>query len=272
MRRTNYALAGTKDAAYFEAPESITSRSAFPRLTWVDMALIALFMVGMYTNFTVQVSAKVPFPSVPAGVAGLILLWRRRDQITPAASPASSAFWRSTWSPFSARRIRFLPRRTNGLIQLTYSLIIGYALFLTVTQASRRQIAGLFLSFSLVILAGCLLEVYAGLRPVSDAVRNVLYSKGVYENDLRDTVLQSHPAEVLRLRTLQRDLLLHAVHLPVDGGEPLALEARGLCRPVRARPVRHAGANAAADAAAGASLHAVPCQPQGRAGWMSAVC
>jgi hypothetical protein len=55
-----------------------------------------------------------------------------------------------------------------------------------VTQASRRQIASLFLTFSLVILVGCLLENYAGLRPVSDAVRNVLYSKGIYENDLRD--------------------------------------------------------------------------------------
>jgi hypothetical protein len=44
----------------------------------------------------------------------------------------------------------------------------------------------LFLSISLVILIGCLLEGHAGFRPVSDAVRKVLYSKGIYENDLRD--------------------------------------------------------------------------------------
>jgi hypothetical protein len=87
-----------------------------------------------------------------------------------------------------ATNIEFLPRRTNGLIQLAYSITIGYALFLTVTQATRQQIARLFLGFSLVILIGCLLEAYAGLRPVSDAVRNVLYSKGVYENDLRDVL------------------------------------------------------------------------------------
>ena len=85
-----------------------------------------------------------------------------------------------------APNINWLSRRTNGLIQLTYSLIIGYALFLTVSHASRRQIAGLFLGFALIILMGCLLESHAGFRPVSDAVRNVLYSKGVYENDLRD--------------------------------------------------------------------------------------
>ena len=49
-----------------------------------DMALICLFMVGLYTGFTIQLSDKVPFPSVFAGVASMILLWRRRNQITTA--------------------------------------------------------------------------------------------------------------------------------------------------------------------------------------------
>jgi hypothetical protein len=87
-----------------------------------------------------------------------------------------------------ATNIAFLPRRTNGLIQLSYSIIIGYALFLTVIRASRQQIAKLFLGFAIVILVGCLLEDYGGLRPISDAVRNVIYSQGVYENDLRDVL------------------------------------------------------------------------------------
>src|SRR5262249_33936829 len=92
-------------------------------------------------------------------------------------------------SMVSATDISYLSRRTNGLIQLTYSLTIGYALFLTVTQATRNQIATLFLAFALVIAIGCLLETYGGLRPISDAVRKVIYSRGVYENDLRDLIL-----------------------------------------------------------------------------------
>src|SRR5258708_20876850 len=96
---TNYGLARTRDEAYFEAPESIPSRSAFPRLTWVDMALVALFMVGIYTNFTVQVSAKVPFPSAPAGGPGLIFLWRPRHPITPP--PLASPLLRLSLSPSS---------------------------------------------------------------------------------------------------------------------------------------------------------------------------
>jgi hypothetical protein len=156
------------------------------------MALIGIFLVGIYTNYTIMVTQKVPFPSLPSGIAGLILLWRRRDLITSRALAGFvGVVLLYLVSIFFATDIAYLQRRTNGLIQLTYSLTIGYALFLTVTQADRRQIATLFLAFSLVILVGCLLEAYAGLRPISDAVRNVLYAKGVYENDLRDVIFYS---------------------------------------------------------------------------------
>ena len=151
------------------------------------MVLIFIFMVGLYTNYTIMVTQKVPFPSAPSGVAGLILLWRRRDDITPRALVGFCAIVALFLvSMLLAPNINFLQRRTNGLIQLTYSLVIGYALFLTVTQANRHQIARLFLGFALVILIGCLLETYGGFRPISDAARKVIYSKGVYENDLRD--------------------------------------------------------------------------------------
>ena len=159
------------------------------RLSWVDMALISIFMIGLYTNYTIMLSQKVPFPSVPSGIAGLILLWRRRDLLTNRAFALFvGVLLLYLVSIFCAPNFAFLQRRTNGLIQLTYSITVGYALFLTVRHAGRREIANLFLAFALVILVGCLLETYGGLRPVSDAVRNVLYRKGVYENDLRDVL------------------------------------------------------------------------------------
>ena len=143
------------------------------RVTWVDLVLIFIFMAGLYTNYTIMLSQKLPFPSAPAGVAGLILLWRRRDDITPRALVGFFAILALFLvSILLAPNINWLARRTNGLIQLTYSLVIGYALFLTVKRAERRQIARLFLAFALLILVGCLLETYGGLRPISDAVRN----------------------------------------------------------------------------------------------------
>jgi len=157
------------------------------RLSGLDMALVCLFVIGLYTNYTIPISAKIPFPSAPAGVAGLLLLWRRRHDITTRSFTCFMAvIFLYVASILCATNIEFLSRRFNGLIQLTYSLTIGYGLFLTVVRANRRQAATLFLAVSLVILIGCLLETYGGLRPISDAARNVLYQRGVYENDLRD--------------------------------------------------------------------------------------
>jgi hypothetical protein len=160
---------------------------AIDQIDGFDIALLCLFLVGLYTNYTIMISPKLPFPSAPAGIAGLLLLWRRRNRITSRALCCFlSVLVLYLVSILCASNLAFLPRRTNGLIQLVYSLTIGYALFLTVTQASRHQIARLFFVFSVVILVGCLLETHMGLRPLSDAVRSVLYSRGYYENDLRD--------------------------------------------------------------------------------------
>jgi hypothetical protein len=169
---------------------SVPSSQVHAGLDWLDVLLVCVFLVGLYTNYTIQISAKVPFPSAPAGVAGLLLLWRRRQQITVAGfAGLIGVLFLYVVSVLCATDLGFLPRRTNGLIQLTYSITIGYALYLTIIQGDRRQVAALFLAFSLVIVIGCLLETYGGLRPLSDAVRKLIYnSKGVYENDLRDII------------------------------------------------------------------------------------
>src|SRR5262245_40562496 len=143
-----------------------TSAPADAGVGWFDLLLICIFLVGLYTNYTIMLSDKVPVPSVPAGAAGLILLWRRRNDITSRALVGFCAIITLyLLSVLSAPGISWLPRRTNGLIQLTYSFTAGYGLFLTVRRADRRQIAALFLAFALVIVVGCLLETYGGLRP-----------------------------------------------------------------------------------------------------------
>jgi len=170
-----------------EAERIDPARTGVLRAGWFDMVLMGLFLLGLYSNYTIQIATNVPFPSAPAGVAGLILLWRRRNQISPIGlAGLVGVLLLFLISILCATNIHYLARRTNGLIQLSYSIVIGYALFLTITQASRQQVAGLFLGFAGVILVGCLLENYAGLRPISDDVRKVIYARGIYENDLRD--------------------------------------------------------------------------------------
>ena len=90
----------------------------------------------------------------------------------------------------AAADVSFLSKRFTGLVQLTYSLVIAYAMFLTLVEGDRDQIAMILLVFCLVIIAGCLLETYGGLRPISDRVREMLYDPGVvYDSDRRDEIL-----------------------------------------------------------------------------------
>lgn len=164
-----------------------------PGLGSIDLGLVVLFLIGLYSHYTIQITATVPFPAAPAGIAGMIMLWRRRGDISAASFTGFLIvvlFF--VLSILSATDYAFLGRRFNGLIQLTYSLVIGFAFFLTLMQSTRDQIARLFMTSALVILVGCLMEQYGGLRPISDAVRNTIYKSGVYEADTRDMLLYGH--------------------------------------------------------------------------------
>lgn len=161
-----------------------------PKLNGFDMLLLLVFFAGIYLGVMIQITSRIPFPAAPSGVAGLILLWRRRDSIVPSHLAALLIVMvLYVGASLSTTDIGNLPKRFTGLVQLTYSLVIAYAMFLTLLQASRAQLSRLFLGFSLFILIGSLLESYAGLNVVSDAVRNKIYESGVYDADLRDQIL-----------------------------------------------------------------------------------
>lgn len=166
-------------------------RPMIRRLDFIDLVLIILYLLGLYSGFALQISEKIPLPCAPSGVAGLFMLWRRRDQINPrhlAGLLVVVTVYLS--SVLSASDYAFLSKRFTGLVQLTYSMVIGYAMFLTLVNGERQQIARIFLGFCIFIIVGCLLEAYAGLRPISDAVRAKLYDAGfVYDADLRDMIL-----------------------------------------------------------------------------------
>lgn len=160
------------------------------RLDILDVVLVIIFLAGIYLGVAIEVSDKVPLPAAPAGFAGLVMLWRRRNQITPVHLGALfTVILLYLGSILAATDYLYLGKRFTGFVQISYSLIIGYALFLTLIRAERNQVAAIFLGFCLVILVGCLLEQYGGLRELSDQARRVLYDRGVYENDLRDELL-----------------------------------------------------------------------------------
>lgn len=161
------------------------------RLDILDQALIALFLIGLYLGVSLQITSKIPLTCAPSGAAGLMLLWRRRDDIEPrhlAGLLGVLALYLA--SIVIASDLAFLGKRFTGFLQLAYGFVISYGLFLTVIHGERRQIARILLAFCLAIIAGCVLESHTSLRAISDAVRDRIYdSSVVYDADLRDQLL-----------------------------------------------------------------------------------
>ncbi|MCK6451541.1 MAG: hypothetical protein L6R19_11890 [Alphaproteobacteria bacterium] len=170
--------------------ERVADRLPASGLGVLDVALVVLFLLGIYTNYELRLTPTVPIPCTLSGIAGVVLLWRRRDMLAPnhvAALMIVMVVYLA--AVFSATDYGFFSKRFTGWMQLVYSMVLGYALFLTVLLSTRLQLAALFLALCLTIVVGCLLETYAGLRQVSDAVRQQIYSFGVYQSDLRDEIL-----------------------------------------------------------------------------------
>jgi hypothetical protein len=161
------------------------------RLDPLDCGLVILFLVGLYLGVAIQITEKVPLTCAPSGFAGLWMLWRRRNEIRQShLAGLLLVLLVYLGSILSADNINFLGKRTTGLLQLTYSLVIAYGMFLTLIRAERSQIAAILLTFCLFIIVGCTLEEWGGLRGISDAVRAKLYNAGVvYDADLRDEIL-----------------------------------------------------------------------------------
>jgi hypothetical protein len=161
------------------------------RLNGVDVALVVLFLLGLYLGVSLQITPKIPLTCAPSGVAGLILLWRRRDVIQSRHVGGMLAVLALYLALIlMATDVSFLSKRFTGLLQLTYGIVISYGLFLTLIHGERKQIAWIFLGFCIAIIVGCVLENNTGLRAISDKVREHLYDSGVvYDADLRDQLL-----------------------------------------------------------------------------------
>ena len=159
------------------------------RLDALDLFLVLLFLFGIYTGLALPIAKGVPFPSAPSGVAGLLLLFRHagraRQQHLVALLFVLVLYLANI---LVAPDKTYLLERIKGLIQLAYSLIIGYGMFLTLAHADRRQLGRILLFICLALIAGCMLErTVEPFKALSDAVREKIYDAFmVYQADDRD--------------------------------------------------------------------------------------
>ena len=77
--------------------------------------------------------------------------------------------------------------QVSSLGMLGLTVLSSFGLYAGAITMEREEFSKLFLSLSVLIILGALLEVAGPLAPVSDAFRNMAYpSKITYGNDLRD--------------------------------------------------------------------------------------
>jgi hypothetical protein len=174
---------------YERGQEQGYERSAYPDL--VDSALMWLALLGVYMDLAVYLSATVPVPSIILGAAGLLMLLKNAGRIEERHIIALvGVILLYALSILSVSDYSYLFGRLKGLIQLTYSFLIGYGFYLTALKYDRASFSRFFLVFCAFILFGCFLEDYSeGFRNLSDAFRQHVYSFGLYTSDIRDELL-----------------------------------------------------------------------------------
>lgn len=156
----------------------------------LDTILMVLFLLGLYLGYSPKLAAGVPFPAVISGFAAGLMLMRNHRFIDPHHVYALLVvILLYSASIALVLDLVFIGERLKALLQLSYSLVIGYAAFLTATFYDRNRLARIFLVFCILILVGCALETYTGFRAVSDFVRGQLFDEYLYSAAKRDEEL-----------------------------------------------------------------------------------
>jgi len=157
----------------------------------LDTILLVLFLAGIYLGIEIRLTATVPVPNVVAGSAGMVLLLKQLHRLDERHVRAILfVLLLYLASICAASDYGFLSKRFTGLVQLTYSFVICYAVFVTMLAYDRARLARIFLLFTLGIIVGCALENYfAPFRDLSNWFRDHVYSFGLYESDARDELL-----------------------------------------------------------------------------------
>lgn len=157
----------------------------------LDVILVVIFLLGVYLGIEIRLTQSVPIPTALSGAAGVVLVAKHMQNFRENhVRWLLAVLLLYLGSILCATNYAFLGKRFTGLLQLSYSFVIGYAFYVTVLQFERRQLARIFLCFTILILLGCALENYVpAFRNLSDAVRGKIFSFGVYDADLRDVIL-----------------------------------------------------------------------------------
>jgi hypothetical protein len=167
------------------------------RATVGNRLLIAAFLVlaiaSLHTGLALRIGGREVFPYVGTFLSGVMLIVLCRATIK-----LESVAWLGMFLVMAicvtlgSFAIHGAPGATfasqaRSLAALAAAMASGYGIFLGIRALGRIRAAKLFWYIWLFIVVFGFLEVYGGLRPLSDAVREGLRpDRWLYELDLRD--------------------------------------------------------------------------------------
>lgn len=154
---------------------------------------LVLAIASLHTGLGLRIGARELFPYIGTFLSGVMLIVLCRATIK-----MKNVAWLGVFLlvagcvTFGSFAIHAPPgagfgAQVSSLIGLAVAMTSGYGMFLGIRALGRIRAAKLFWYLWLFIVLFGFLEVYGGLRPLSDAVREGLRpDRWLYELDLRD--------------------------------------------------------------------------------------
>lgn len=149
--------------------------------------LLAGGLIGVYTYIGISSNGAVIVPAVIAAIFGFLLLHLNKKHVNILTVRfLAYLVGVALLSIVFTSNIHDLWGKGRGLLFFVYSLLISYGFYLGLSRLSKRSAERLFFATIIILIIGCFAENFLGLRTVSDAFRNLVYSSGVYSGDDRD--------------------------------------------------------------------------------------
>jgi hypothetical protein len=191
------------------------SATAVPseRVDAARFLLVVLHLLGVYLAVPLRGPGGFEFPVATMIFTVPVLLAINLDRIRsrhlyPMIALVGIAMLTVVFAPQAGE---FFGSRLKGLVQWTWSIASAYALVLELSRWSRADMARLLGGASAVILVGCVLENYGGLRDVSNVFRRLVFVSVQFEwlardieivGMLRPRLFTSEPSDVAKFFTI----------------------------------------------------------------------
>ncbi|MEY9463593.1 hypothetical protein ABH973_004006 [Bradyrhizobium ottawaense] len=165
--------------------------SSAVRFTSVNTVLVCLFYFCYYTEISITYNDVSIFPFFGCACVGAVILTINRLRITQADLTALGFIFFLYGLSVAVHLgdgedvIRRLSSLANGCVVL----LLGYCWCLALTSLPTDRIARLALAVAVFITVYAVLENFDLFRELSDSLRSVMYSRGVYDQDVRDIAL-----------------------------------------------------------------------------------